>query len=227
MKMELYKGRILLVEDHIELNDANSRALEFCGYEVYTALTLQKARKYLSWLDPHIILLDVMMPDGNGFDFCKEIRHNTSAYILFLTAKTEHEDMIKGMSIGGDAYITKPFHPEEMLVKVEAAMRRHDTSKIKVIKKGRLTFDIIALQAFNDGESLRLTPIEFSLLLLLAESEGKALSSSYIYETVWNAPPIENENALQTAISKLRRKMENTGYSIITKRYQGYVFEKN
>jgi len=227
MKVELYKGRVLLVEDNIELNDANSRALEICGYDVYSSLTLENARKFLSWLDPDVILLDVTLPDGNGFDFCKEIRDKTSAHILFLTAKTAHEDMVQGMSMGGDAYITKPFHPEEMLVKVEAAMRRHGTDKIQVIKKGSLTLDILARQAFDDGEPLRLTPIEFSLLLLLAQNEGQSLSASYIYETVWKALPIGSENALQTAISKLRRKIVNTGYSIVAKRYQGYVFEKN
>jgi len=227
MKMETYKGSILLIEDNIELNEINLQILEMYDYDVYTAHTLDKARKYLSWLEPDVILLDVMLPDGSGFDFCKEIRDKTMAHILFLTAKTTHEDMIQGMTIGGDAYITKPCHPEEMLVKVEAAMRRHGTNKVQIIKKGCLTLDVMAIQAFDDGESLGLTPIEFSLLLLLVKNEGHPLSADFIYETVWKAPAINNENALQTAISKLRRKISRTGYCITAKRNQGYIFEKN
>ena len=224
--MELHKGTVLLVEDNIELSAANSRALELRDYKIYTAFTLKKARQYLMWIEPDVILLDVLLPDGNGFDFCKEIRDTTTAHILFLTAKIAHEDMVQGMSIGGDAYITKPFHPEEMLVKVDAAMRRHGSDRAQIIRKGSLTLDIVAIQAFNDGESLMLTPIEFSLLLLLAKNEGHLLSPVFIYEAVWKVPAIKNKNALQTAISKLRRKIENTDYCITIRRNNGYVFEK-
>jgi len=227
MKMEYYKGYVLLVEDNIELNDANSRALELCGYEVYAALNLEKARQYLLWMEPDVILLDVMLPDGSGFDFCKEIREKTTAHILFLTARADHDDMMQGMISGGDAYITKPFHPEEMLVKVDAAMRRRRADKVQIIKKGSLELDIIAIQAFDDGKSLGLTPIEFSLLLLLVKNEGQSLDSDFIYETVWKAPAIKNKNALQTAISKLRSKIKHTDYSITVQRHHGYIFEKN
>jgi len=217
---------VLLVEDNDKLNDANSRALELRGYEVYTALTLEKARQHLLWLEPDVILLDVMLPDGNGFDFCKEIREATTAHILFLTAKTSHEDMVRGMRSGGDAYITKPFHPEEMLVKVEAAMRRRRTEGISIIKKGSLALNILAMQAFDNGNSLRLTPIEFSLLLLFVKNEGHPLSAEYIYETVWKVPIVKNKNALQTAISKLRRKIESTGCIITAQRDHGYTFQR-
>jgi len=225
--MEGYSGSVLLVEDNIELTDANARALELKGYEVYTTLTLEKARQKLSWLDPDVILLDVMLSDGNGFDFCKEIRDQTTAYILFVTARASHEDMVEGISIGGDGYITKPFHPEEMLVKVDAAVRRHRKDKAQFIKKGSLMLDTIAMQAFDDGKSLALTPIEFSLLLLFVKNEGHVLSPDFIYETVWRAPAIRNNRALQSAISKLRYKIENRGYSIRAQRGQGYIFEKS
>ena len=224
--METYRGSVLIVEDNIKLSEANSRALELRGYGVYTAFTLEKARTFLMQIEPDVILLDVMLPDGSGFDFCKEVRDRTTAHILFLTAKTSHEDMVQGMSIGGDAYIIKPYHPEELLVKVDAAMRRRGTEKVQIIKKGSLTLDIMAIQAFDDGKSLMLTPIEFSLLLLLVKNEGHSISSDFIYETVWKAPIIKNTNALQTAISKLRRKLEATGYSIVSQRGHGYSFQK-
>ncbi|MCL1786995.1 MAG: response regulator transcription factor [Defluviitaleaceae bacterium] len=223
--MEQHKGIVLLVEDNVDLNRANARALELRGYEVYTALTIDVARRHLLSISPDIILLDVMLPDGSGFDFCKEIRDDTQAHILFLTAKASHEDMMQGMSIGGDAYITKPFHPEEMLVKVDAAMRRHGTDKVQLIKKGNLTLDVLAMQALDNDESLGLTPTEFSLLLLLVKNENHHVRADFIYETIWNAPAISDKNALQTAISKLRRKLEPAGYTITVQRGQGYAFQ--
>ena len=226
MTIESYRGSVLLVEDNDKLNDANARVLASRGYEVYTALTLEEAHLTLLRAEPDVILLDVMLPDGSGFDFCAEIRDTTTAHILFLTAKITHENMIQGMSAGGDAYIIKPFHPEEMLAKVDAAMRRRKTEKAPIIKKGNLTLDIVARQTFDNGKSLRLTPIEFSLLLLLVENEGQPLTSDLIYETVWKAPTIKNKNALQTAISKLRRKIESSGYIITVQRGHGYVFQK-
>ena len=223
--MELYKGIVLLVEDNIKLSNSTSRALEWCNYEVYTAFTLEKARQQLLWIEPDVILLDVMLPDGSGFDFCKEIRDVTPAHILFITAKASHEDMVQGMSTGGDAYITKPFHPEEMLVKVDAAMRRRKTEKNQIITKGSLMLDIIAMQAFDDRKSLDLTPIEFSLLLLFVKNEGHPLSSDFIYETIWKTMINDNTSALRTAVSKLRRKIKPTGHIIVAQRGLGYTFQ--
>jgi len=224
--MEAYKGTVLLIDNDTKLNDTNSHILESCGYEVYSALTLAKARWCLSWLEPDIILLEAVLPDGNGFEFCKEIRNSTMAHIMFLTIKTTREDMLHGMSVGADAYINKPFYHEEMLIKIEAAMRRHRSDQNLIIKKGSLTLDITTIQAFNAGDPLQLTPTEFSLLLILAKNEGRTLSSDFIYETVWRSMPFENKNALQAAISKLRRKIEHTGYCITAQRNRGYIFEK-
>lgn len=126
------KGTVLLVEDNTELNANNARALNMRGYAVYPALTLAEARVWLGKNEADVVLLDVMLPDGDGIDFCAEIRGEplcTAAHILFLTAKTGHEDRLRGLADGGDDYITKPFHPEELLARVEAAMRRRNMSR--------------------------------------------------------------------------------------------------
>ncbi|WP_051257911.1 response regulator transcription factor [Desulfovibrio cuneatus] len=126
------KGTILLVEDNAELCANNARALAMLEYAVHPAHTLAAARTWLAANKADIILLDVMLPDGNGLDFCAEIRGlplRTGAHILFLTAKTEREHLVRGLANGGDDYITKPFHPEELLARVEAAMRRRSMQR--------------------------------------------------------------------------------------------------
>jgi len=120
------KGTVLLVEDNTELNNNNSRSLKLLGYDVFAALTLSAARACLHRVEPDIILLDVLLPDGDGIDFCAEIRGATGAHILFLTSRTEHGDILRGLAVGGDDYITKPFSSEELFARVEAAMRRRN-----------------------------------------------------------------------------------------------------
>jgi len=220
-------GLILLVEDNADLNESNSRVLTRRGYEVQSALTLAEARLKLAEAQPDIILLDVELPDGDGMDFCEEIRNKTAAHVLFLTSKTEHENMVLGLKFGGDDYITKPFHLDELLARIDAAMRRRmiDKKPVQMIIKGTLTLDIMATQAFIGGEDLALTPKEFSLLLLLVQNEGDILSAEYVYETVWKAPLIGDKNSMQAIISKLRTKIDPTSYYIDSVRGHGYVFK--
>jgi DNA-binding response OmpR family regulator len=144
----------------------------------------------------------VLLPDGNGIDFCAEIRGDTDAHILFLTSRTEYEDKIRGLDTGGDDYITKPYKLEEMLSRVRAAMRRRDMSLARVITRGLLTLNILTGQAFLNGEDMLLTGKEFALLLLLVQDEGKTLSKEYLYETAWNAPMAGDGGALALTASR-------------------------
>ena len=220
-------GVILLVEDDIDLNNANRRALELRRHTVHTAMTLAQARRLLDETEPDIILLDVMLPDGSGFAFCHEIRRRTQAHILFLTAKSEHEDLVRGLATGGDDYITKPFHARELLARVEAAMRRRTIGlPLKTISKGALAMNLISNQAFINGKDLLLSQKEFSLLCLLAQNEGKTLDAQYIYEQVWGQPIGNDKNAVQMAISRLRGKIAPAAYGISVIRGSGYVFRK-
>ena len=217
-------GKVLLVEDNRELNDNNSRALKMMGYDVHPALTLKAAREYLAGHDPDIILLDVMLPDGDGMDFCGEIRGSTRAHILFLTAKTEQADTLRGLNSGGDDYITKPFHPKELLARVEAVMRRRNmTDKLK---KGSLTLDVLAAQAFVGNTDLLLQPREFAALHMLVQREGEIVSAETLYEKAWGRPLAGDRNTLQVTVSKLRKKLVPAGYDIAAERGKGYIFTK-
>jgi len=225
--MQENHGVILLVEDNVDLNNANRRALELRHYTAHAAFTLAQAREYLKETDPDIILLDVMLPDGDGFAFCNEIRGKTQAHILFLTAKTEHDDMVRGLMTGGDDYITKPFHAEELLTRIGAVMRRRKMDiPLKRITRGRLTLNLVSDQAFVDGEDLLLSQKEFSILCLLAQNEGSVLGAEHIYESVWGQPIGNDKNAVQMAISRLRGKITPAGYGISAVRGSGYVFSK-
>ena len=220
-------GTILLVEDDADLNNANRRALELMRHTVHAALTLAQARAILDMTEPDVILLDVMLPDGDGFTFCREIRERTQAHILFLTAKAEHEDLLNGLAIGGDDYITKPFHVKELLARVEAAMRRRKIGlPLQTISRGRLEINLVSDQAFVDGKDLLLSQKEFSILCLLAQNEGKALDARHVYENVWGRSTGNDMNAVRMAISRLRKKIASADYGISVVRSNGYVLEK-
>ena len=220
-------GVILLVEDNADLNNANRRALELRRYTTHTAFNLAQARECLKQTEPDIILLDVMLPDGDGFSFCNEIRGKTQAHILFLTAKTEHEDMVRGLATGGDDYITKPFHAEELLARINAVMRRRKMDiPLKRITKGRLTLNLVSDRAFVDGGDLLLSQKEFSILCLLIQNEGSVLGAEHIYESVWGQSIGNDKNAVQMAISRLRAKITPAGYGISVIRGSGYLFSK-
>ena len=223
------KGIILLIEDNEKLNDANSRAIKLRGYETLTAAALAEAREILSLSEPDVILLDVMLPDGDGFDFCEEIRGKTKAHILFLTAKTEHADKVRGLTAGGDDYIMKPFHPEELLARIASVMRRRamDNQSVKTLSIGNLALDIVAAQAFVNGADLVLSQREFALLLLFAQNENETMSAETLYEKAWGTTMANDKNTLQATISKLRKKIKSSGYDVVAFRGQGYVFGQN
>lgn len=222
--------KILLVEDNAELNEINRRALTIRGYTVLAALTLAEARSFLAEHKPEVILLDVVLPDGSGFDFCEEIRVKTDAHILYLTSKTEHEDRVKGLLKGGDDYITKPYHPEEMLARVASAMRRRDMDAsrppAKIITKGPLTLNTVASQASLNGEDLVLSPKEYSLLYHFLINEDKILTADEIYKEVWNRQIGGDKRALQKRVSVIRLKLTGSGYEIVNEYGKGYCFRE-
>ena len=203
---------ILLVEDNLNLNEINRRALQSEGYTVLSALTLCEARELLDISVPDVILLDILLPDGNGVDFCKEIRLRTAAAILFLTSVEGYSQMLRGLEAGGDDYLVKPFDINLLLAKIASILRRdkimEDVRKPdSVLVCGPLKLDLISQRSHLRGREIFLSPKEFSLLLLLAQNEGRMLSREYIYETIWKLPLSDDSRTVWTYMSTLKRKL--------------------
>lgn len=173
------KGTVLLVEDNAELNANNARALNMLSFAVHPAFTLAEARAWLGNNEPDVILLDVILPDGDGIDFCAEIRGlpiHTAAHILFLSAKTGHADRVRGLASGGDDYIIKPIHPEELLARVEAAMRRRSMSKPGNGPAGGMNNRIDGKEAQSGNMTEKEKLYAFAVHYDLTEKEREALS---------------------------------------------------
>ncbi len=226
-------GIILLVEDEPNILRTNRRILEREGYSVLCASTLAEARALLQDSTPDALVLDILLPDGSGLAFCEEIRPSTSAPMLFLTALDEKSDIIEGLVAGGNDYITKPYDIDEFLARVKAQLRlarmnRQSTETTsKILKKGPLALDTVALQASLYGEDMLLSAREFSVLLFLLQNEGKTLSTEEIYHGAWNQSMAGNASSLWKCISRLKKKLE-TGQeevALLNFRNKGYLLE--
>jgi DNA-binding response OmpR family regulator len=223
------KGQILIVEDDERLSTINKYLLESEGYSVLTALTLNEARLLMASNNPDLIILDVMLPDGRGIDFCREIRSNTNAHIVFLTAITDAVSEMEGLEAGGDDYLRKPYGMELLCKRVEIGLRlkkKANQEARRLITRGSLTIDPIAERAYIDEKDLLLAHKEIMLLVYLVENEGQAIGVEELYSKVWDKQTAADKNALQVVVSRVRKKIESSGYSIYLKREKGYSFEQ-
>lgn len=225
-------GMILLVEDDINILRTNSRILKREGFEVLCANDLASARKLLETNLPDAIILDIMLPDGSGLDFCQEIRPRTLAPVLFLTALDEKSEIINGLVAGGNDYITKPYDIDEFLARIKAQISlvrmNRDSSRVNdLLDYGPLSLDLSATRAFLNGTDMILSPREFAVLYFLLKNEGQILSTQEIYEEVWKQPMINSPSALWKCISRLKSKLEisNGSVSLTNYRSEGYVLE--
>jgi len=213
---------VLVVEDDKRLSHINCHALKSEGYETLTAHTLSEARETLKTVSPDVILLDVKLPDGTGFELCREIRDTTYAYIIFLTSVTEPSGEMEGLVAGGDDYLRKPYAIELLCERVKKGLRQKQ--KPQIIRRGSLTLDVTAGTASIGNTDLLLSPRECSLLQLFIQNEEKVLSSAYIYETIWKLPMYDDNNAVKSAVKRLRKKLEGCGYTVTAEYKSGYRF---
>ncbi len=200
---------ILLVEDDVRLLGFNIRKLQRKGFEILSAETLAEASEQLKKHTPDLIVLDVMLPDGNGVNFCKKLRKTLQVPVIFLSGKTQLDDRIAGLNSGGDYYMTKPYDYDEFVAVIESILRRSSTSTSisDTLTLGPLSFDLTAMQATLYGDDLQLSPKEYAILLLLVQNTGLSLSSEELYEKVWKQPASDDCRALWSQMSRLRKKL--------------------
>lgn len=221
---------ILLVEDDTTLSLGIVYSLEKEGYSVEKANTVADAKKIISSQEFDIIILDVGLPDGNGFELCEFIRRDKTTPVLFLSAEDEEVNIVMGLDMGGDDYITKPFRINELLSRIKAVLRRYNKSIVgQSLKSGDLRVDLLQNKVFIKDKEVFLTASEYKLLLILMRNFKIALSRLRILENLWDAEgDFVDDNSLSVYIRRLREKIEEDSSKPIyikTLRGVGYVWD--
>lgn len=218
---------ILLVEDNPHIMKINHMALMMEGYRILEATTAADCLNRLDAEDVDLIVLDVMLPDGNGVALCEQIKQKYEVPILFLSALGENKDIIAALRAGGDDYLPKPYDIDVLIARVEARLRSAHTTK-RIFIFDSLKFDTVARRCFYQGRDLMLTQKEFSLLLLLARSNGQVVSKEKLYQFVWGTALSGDSAALYTAVSRVSTKLkrENVPINIVYTREKGYTLEE-
>ena len=203
--------KVLICDDQSDIVNALKIYLKPEGYELLTAQNGKEALEMAKEAD--LILMDIMMPVMDGITATDKIREFSNVPIILLTAKSETEDVVLGLNVGADDYITKPFVPVEVLARVRSQLRRYGMQKNPTPKADHLTVGGIILNDLEkkvtvDGEEVSLTPIEYAILKLLLENPNKVYSSKAIYRIVWKEEPMGNEGAVSVHIRHLREKIE-------------------
>jgi two-component system OmpR family response regulator len=201
---------ILVVEDEPNLSFIVSAALRLAGYSVVEVATGQAALTRVAQGGVELLLLDVMLPDINGFDICRRLRAGGSDLpVVFLTARDATDDRVRGLTIGGDDYLTKPFSVEEMIARVQAVLRRSGKSDdVEKYRCGDLTLDDSSHMVNRAGEVFDLSPTEYKLLRFLLRHPGKVLTKGQILDHVWDYDFVGESTVVETYISSLRKKLD-------------------
>lgn len=220
-------NRILVCDDDKDIVEAISIYLETAGYEVVKAYDGFEALEILTKENEsnvdmdsriHLVIIDIMMPNMDGIMATRKIRQFSQVPVIFLTAKSEDADKILGLDIGADDYVTKPFNPLELVARAKSQIRRYtmlgsiagtaETDDVKVIVNGGLVINDSAKSVTVDGDEVKLTPIEYNILLYLTENSGRVFNSTQIYEAVWDEDAIASDNIIAVHIRHIREKIE-------------------
>lgn len=213
--MTARKVRVVTADDDPQLLRLIARNLEFEGYDVETASDGALALEHVERLAPDLVLLDVMMPKMDGFSVCQRIREFSTVPIIMITARGQDQDKVKGLDLGADDYLTKPFSVEELLARVRAVLRRMQfradealAGRAMVATIGELTIDFAQHLVTRSGQEVTLTPTEYRLLAYLAQNVGRVITQDLLLEHVWGADYVGESHMLQVNVNRLRRKLE-------------------
>ncbi len=220
--------KILVVEDDRELNQALCYALEKQGYQVIPVFSILQAKSNFEQLKKerhvHLIIQDVNLPDGKGFEFCKWVKKQEDIPVLFLTARDLEEDALKGYDVGAEDYITKPFSMKILIRKISLILKRNQAQEQRLYDDGNLSIDWERAKITLGHSECAVTPTEFRLLKILIENKGRLLTYEILLEQLWDCDgQFVDRHTLAVNINRLRRKIEDTEHKYISNVYgMGY-----
>ncbi|MEB2271848.1 MULTISPECIES: response regulator transcription factor [Bacillus] len=230
--MPKHQSKVLMIDDEKEILELINTVLTREGIDrVITASTAREGLTKFHQEQPDLVILDIMLPDGEGYDICRQIRETSHVPIIFLSAKGEESDKIVGLAIGGDDYITKPFSPKEVAYRVKAQLRRvsylQSSQADPVIKKGPFELNEQLAELTKNGEAIELTPKELLLMSYFLQHPNRIISKETLYQTVWGEDFFGSDNTVMVHIRRLREKIENspsTPEFLVTVKGLGYKF---
>jgi len=217
---------ILIVEDEALILENNRKAITDAGYNALTASSVAEAKARIADGAPDAIVLDIMLPDGNGLDLLQELRETGNRIpIIMLTAWGKPSDITMGLKLGANDYLSKPFTYDVLTARVEAMFRNVEQMP-ETVTRGLLTIKLASRAAYVNDMNLQLTAKEFALLQFFIQNENRVMSAGYVYESVWGQPMAGDSQALTSAVSRLRKKLRGCGYTISAEYGTGYCFER-
>lgn len=216
------KFQILVVEDDAPIRNLMATTLKTHDYKYLLAQNGEEAIIQASTHDPDVVFLDLGLPDMDGVEIIKKIREWSNMPIIVISARSEDEDKIEALDAGADDYLTKPFSVEELLARLRVMQRRiallqldNNINKSSIYTNGKLKIDYVAGCAYKNDEELKLTPIEYKLLCILAKNTGKVLTHKYITQKIWGSAWDSNVASLRVFMATLRKKLGNDSNSYI------------
>lgn len=216
------KFQILVVEDDSPIRNLIATTLKTHNYKYLLAQNGEEAIIQASTHDPDVVFLDLGLPDMDGVEIIRKIREWSNMPIIVISARSEDEDKIEALDAGADDYLTKPFSVEELLARLRVMQRRiallqvdNNVNKSSIYTNGKLKIDYVAGCAYKDDEELKLTPIEYKLLCILAKNTGKVLTHKYITQKIWGSAWDSNVASLRVFMATLRKKLGNDSNSYI------------
>ena len=224
------KAKILVVDDERDIIELVSYNLEKEGFKVISATDGEKALELVSSDKPEVIILDLMLPGIDGLDVCRELKKNdqtSSIPVIMLTAKGEESDIVIGLELGADDYITKPFSPRVLVARVKAVLRRIESKKEedKIVRIDQLCIDLLRHQVTLKDKTLALTSTEFNLLTLFVQNRGKVFTRDQILDRAWKDESFVVDRTVDVHVRRLRKKLGQASRFIETVRGVGYRFK--
>ena len=200
--------KILLIEDNEAILKGLKYSLEQEMFEVEIAKDFETAKEKLCSNEYNLIILDVMLPDGNGFELCKCIKQKIETPVIFLTAKDEEQDVVKGFELGADDYVIKPFRIRELISRINNILKRYEKESTNTLRTGNILIDLDASRVYVNDKEIIFTALEYKILVLLFSNMGRTVTRENILDKIWNvAGNFVNDNTLTVYVKRIRAKL--------------------